>query len=62
MNEPVFVEKFVTFNNYGDGWNILVWNSPPSEYKYYRLRIPVPKELLGEAVLAEVDEIEEKGK
>jgi hypothetical protein len=54
----VTIDKFVTFHNYGNGWDCNVWNDPTScsgmGMRVYRLRVDVPQELLGETVKGEV--------
>lgn len=57
MSDPIYVEKFVTFWNSGDGWQAVVWDyppSPPSSGSIYRLRIRVPDEVVGPAIEGEV--------
>lgn len=59
--EKVYVEKFVTFSQYSTRWEILVWNSPPPSEKHWKIRIPVPEELLSPVIeLTEVEPVSEQ--
>ncbi|KKU98318.1 MAG: hypothetical protein UY28_C0004G0056 [Candidatus Amesbacteria bacterium GW2011_GWB1_48_13] len=53
--EKVYVEKFVTFSYISmQGWSAYYWDSPPSGMQYYRLKIPVPEELVGQTIEPEM--------
>jgi hypothetical protein len=54
--ESVYVEKFVTFSHFGQGWDAQVWQDPSglAGQKVFRLLIPVPDELIPPTVLADV--------
>jgi hypothetical protein len=55
MSEQIFIEKWARFLVIDDKWNIQIWpDQAPAEYKLYRLRIPVPAELVGGQVVLEV--------
>lgn len=46
-SEPVYVETFVTFPNYGAGWGLAVWWAPPTGCgPVFRLRVRVPDVLI----------------
>ena len=56
MND-FYVEKWLTFTLIDGRWDIQLWanGAKPVSGKLYRLRVPVPAELIGE-VVATVDE------
>ena len=54
--EKVYVEKFVRFFNDGQGWAAYISDAPPL-VKHWRVKIPVPDELLAVRVIeAQIEE------
>ncbi len=47
---PVYVETHVMLSNFGDGWKVNFADIPweASYGKWYKIRIPIPEELLVE--------------
>ena len=57
-----WVELCVTFSNYGQGWDMQIWSAPnmaPEGQKLFKLRVPVPAELIPPEVVGEVSSIGE---
>lgn len=57
MKKSEFVTKYITFTHYNGKFDCIVWGMKPSlqtNQKLYTIDIPVPEELLAEALEGEV--------
>jgi hypothetical protein len=58
--EPIFIELWAQFAPNKDGkWSMKAWAERPDwmpNAKYYLVKIPVPAELIGGEIIAEVEQ------
>jgi hypothetical protein len=64
MTQPIYVEKWVVFHvDHNGKWDVAIFSGELAPgTKCFRLKIPVPTELIGLEVIAEVTEKEERRK